>query len=97
MGNISHRNGDARACGASTVVVGQDFVFIDDQLWAVLDDPDSHGDGGLINSQDFVFINDKPIILVGDSANPDDLCPIDMGPHCQPSAVSGSPTVFVND
>jgi uncharacterized Zn-binding protein involved in type VI secretion len=96
MTGISHRNGDSRACGASTVVVGQDFVFVDTQLWAVLADPDSHGDGGLINSQNYVFINDKPVILVGDSANPDDLCPISQGLHCEPSATSGDSLITVN-
>jgi hypothetical protein len=39
LGNISHRKTDKRACGAGTVVVGQDFVFVNGKLWAVKNDP----------------------------------------------------------
>jgi hypothetical protein len=93
---ISHRNSDLRACGATTIVQNQNFVFIDSQLWAVKGDPDSHGDGGLINSQDYVFINGIPIILVGDQAQPDDLCMPIGPPHCDPFTTSGDSLVNVN-
>lgn len=81
----SHRQTDARVCGATTIVSGQDFVTIDGQLWAVDGDPNTDGGGGLIPSQSFVTIDGKAIILAGDSAAPDSLCPIP--PHCDPAAV----------
>lgn len=85
---ISHRNGDARACGGSTIVSGQDFVTIDGQLWAVEGDLNSHGDGGLIHSQDFVTINGKLAILNGDGAALDALL------HPDPAS-SGSDAVSI--
>jgi len=96
MGNISHRDGDLRSCGATTTVIGQSFVKINGHLWAVLGDTETHGDGQLINSQSYVKINGIPVILVNDNASPDDLCPIDGGPHCDPIATQGSSLVMVN-
>ena len=81
----SHRQTDARVCGATTIASGQDFVTIDGQLWAVDGDPNTDGGGGLIPSQSFVTIGGKAVILAGDSAAPDLLCPIP--PHCDPAAV----------
>lgn len=93
---ISHRHGDSRACGASTVVAGQDFVTVDGQLWAVAGDPDSHGGGELNNSQSYIQIGGKLVILVGDSAAPDSLCIPVGGAHCSPSATSGSSLINVS-
>jgi len=97
---IAHRNGDSRACGATTIVVGQNFVTIDGQLWSVNGDPNSHGDGQLINSQSYVTIGGIPVILVGDQAAPDDLSPdiLDGGvtPHDDPYASSGDSLVSVS-
>lgn len=71
----AHRNGDLRDCGATTVVEGQSTVFCDGQLWAVLNDPNDHGEGRLINSGTTVFINGKPVIVhAPDMATPDNLC-----------------------
>lgn len=86
----AHRHGDLRACGASTVVAGQDFMTVEGQLWAVDGDPDSHGSGALATSHAWLTINGKGVIVVGDSAAPDDLCPIAGGAHCAPSAVGFS-------
>lgn len=80
----SHRNNDTRVCGASTIVSGQDFVKVDGQLWSVDGDPNSDGGGGLITSHSWLTINGKGIIVNGDDANPDSLCPIP--PHCNPAA-----------
>lgn len=93
----AHRETDARICGASTVVTGQDFCYVNGKLWAVLDDPNTHGDGDLINTTgDTVFINDRPVIVHGpDNAQPDDLCPIH--PHCNPKTDQGSPDVYAYD
>jgi uncharacterized Zn-binding protein involved in type VI secretion len=69
-----------------TVQQGQDFVTINGKLWAVENDPNNHGAGGLIHSQDYVTISGKLVILQGDSANPDSLCPALGGDHCNPVA-----------
>ena len=90
-----HRHSDARVCGASTVVTGQDFVFANDLLVSVDNDPDSHGAGGLIAAVNQVFINDIMVVNVGDNAVPDLFCPVP--PHCNPASASGSPDVFVGD
>jgi formamidopyrimidine-DNA glycosylase len=59
----AHRNGDKRRCGASTIVEGQGNVYVNGQLWAVKDDPNSHKEGRLINSGTTVFINQKNVIV----------------------------------
>lgn len=76
MGKLAHRHGDPRVCGATTVVVGQSTVTIDGQLWAVLNDPNSHVKGELNNTTgSSVFINGLPVIVHGpDTARPDTLC-----------------------
>ena len=66
-----HRINDSRTCGAVTEQEGQDFVTVDSQLWAVENDPDSHGEGRLIHSQNYITISGKLVILQGDSATPD--------------------------
>ena len=91
--SYSHRNGDSRICGASTVVIGQNFVKINGQLWSVSGDPNSHGDGQLIASQNFVKINGIPVILQNDSAVSDDFL---VPPHNNPFAVGFDATVSVN-
>lgn len=92
---LCHRQTDARTCGAGTVVQGQDFFTVDGQLWAVDKDPNDHGAGELSTSRPWITINGKGVICVGDSAAPDNLCPIVGGPHCAPAAVGNSPLVDV--
>jgi hypothetical protein len=88
-----HRNNDDRACGATTTVVGQGFVFVDGQLWAVVGDPNTDGGGGLIPGKiAAIYINGKRVIGKGDDADPDSLCPIDPI-HCDPKATSGDANV----
>ena len=71
----SHRHGDARVCGAKTIVVGNHTVFVNGKLWAVKDDPNSHGKGNLINTGTTVFVEGKPVIVLSpDPAKPDGLC-----------------------
>ena len=89
----SHRQDDSRICGATTIVVGQNFVSVEGKLWAVENDPNTDGGGELIHSQSFVTIDGKLVILTGDSAAADNLCPIP--PHCVPSAVGYSDLVDV--
>ena len=89
-----HRNGDLRVCGATTVVSGQNFVFVDDKLWAVEGDKNSDGDGGLIPSNiAAIYINGKRVIGKGDHANPDLLCKKKGPPHCDPYASTGDSNV----
>lgn len=59
----AHRDGDLRACDATTVVVGQSTVFVNGKLWAVKDDPNTHAAGGLIPTKSTVFIEGKPVIV----------------------------------
>jgi uncharacterized Zn-binding protein involved in type VI secretion len=90
-----HRDGDSRACGATTIVTGQDFVSVDGHLWAVEGDGNTDGGGALIASQDFFKIAGKLVILVGDSAAPDSLCPRPGGAHCNPYASSGDSAISI--
>lgn len=91
----AHTHGMARICGATTVVIGQDNVFVNGQLWAVHGDPNSHGQGNLVASGNKVFINGKPVIInAPDGANPDTLCDLIGPPHCGPSTAAGSGNVF---
>jgi hypothetical protein len=70
----AHRDTDLRFCGAETVVVNQSTVYVNDLLWGVDGDPNSHGGGNLIpvyGSKD-VYVEDKLIIVaIGDIAAPD--------------------------
>lgn len=91
----AHVNGQQRSCGATTIVSGQTFVKVDGQLWAVQDDQNSHGQGGLIASKTYVKIGGKAVIIKGDSAQQDSLCPSLGGEHCNPKAQEGKSFVKV--
>jgi uncharacterized Zn-binding protein involved in type VI secretion len=88
-----HRQDDLRICGATTIVIGQSTVFVNGKLWAVTGDPNTDGNGQLIATFNTVKINGKSVIVVGDNADPDDLCILIGPPHCNPSATTGSPSV----
>lgn len=81
-----HRATDARACGATTMVTGQDFVTVNGKLWAVHGDKNTHGEGSLISDHLWITINGKGVIVKGNSAGADSLCPPLGGAHCNPSA-----------
>lgn len=72
----AHRNGDVRkpGCGASTKVQGQSSVTVNDKLWAVNGDPNSHDNGNLIAQTGTldVKIEGKLVIVIGDTAGGDD-------------------------
>jgi len=92
----AHCNGQLRVCGATTVVEGQENVWVNDELWAVDEDPNSHGNGNLVSGSLNVFINDRLVINNSpDEALADGLCP--LPPHCAPSTDEGSENVFVGD
>lgn len=58
-------------------------------------DPNSHTDGGLINSGTTVFIEGKLVIVnQPDNANPDALCIPAGEPHCNPYTIQGSGDTF---
>lgn len=91
---LAHRNGDARNCGASTVVTGQSSVLVNGRLWAVNGDPNSHGMGNLIASGNSVLVEGiRVIVHAPDNANPDSLCPLIGDPHCNPRTASASDDV----
>jgi len=88
----AHRNNDSRACGAKTIVEGQSTVFVNSKLWAVVNDPNTHNAGGLINtSGSSVFIEGKNVIVHGP-----DLAKIDGAGHVlsQDQTAEGSDNVF---
>ena len=62
-----HIHGHLRACGATTKVVNQSTVFVNNELWAVVGDLDTHGDGGPLTNTtgDAVFIENKNVIVHG--------------------------------
>lgn len=93
-----HRNGDSRACGASTVVTGNRNVYCNGKLVSVDNDPNSHGGGNLNASCNNVYVNGKLVVNnTPDSAAPDSLCEPLGGAHCNPYTTQGSPNVFVGD
>lgn len=92
----SHRHGDSRACGATTIVSGQNFVTVEGNLWSVDGDNNTDGGGALNTSNDWLTINDKGVIINGDSAAPDSLCPLVGGLHCEPSATGFSNLIQVS-
>lgn len=71
----AHRDGDTRFCGATTKVIGQNAVVVNNKLWAVEGDIDTHCDQGSLSAvygPPKIKIGDKYIICgVGDIAAPD--------------------------
>tara|TARA_B100000965_G_C19457116_1_gene697953 strand:- start:198 stop:485 length:288 start_codon:yes stop_codon:yes gene_type:complete len=89
-----HRDGDSRACGASTNAACAN-VFTNSKITSVDGNPNSHGGGSLNAANPNVYIGNILVVVNGNSASPDSLCPIPGGPHCAPSATSGSPDVYI--
>lgn len=89
-----HRHSDVRICGATTTVVGQQNVYMNNLLASVQGDTNTHGGGNLLASVNpgTVFINNLEMVVVGSDASPDRLCPIP--PHCNPKSQAGSGDVF---
>lgn len=90
-----HRDTDSRACGAATISTQAKNVFVNNLLWSINGDPNSDGGGSLIAATNQVYIGGTMVVNVGDSSSPDSLCPIPGGPHCAPSATTGSSNVYV--
>ena len=90
-----HRNGDSRSCGASTTASNNSNVFVNNQPISVNGDPNTHGGGNLNASNNKVKVGGILVVLNGNGAEPDSLCPLPGGAHCGPSATSGSPDVEI--
>ena len=89
-----HRQGDSRSCGASTVTRVTN-VRVNGRPISVDKDTNTHGAGQLNASVTVgkVRANSIAVIINGDTAQPDNLCPIPGGAHCAPNASSASPNV----
>lgn len=90
-----HRDTDSRDCGAKTTVTGQGTVYANKLLVSVNADPNDHGAGNLTAACNEVYVNGKLVVIVGNSASADNLCPTAGGDHCAPASSSGSGNVFV--
>lgn len=70
-----HRDTDSRFCAAATIVTHQNNVYVNNLLWAVEGDLDTHcNQGALIaayGAQNVYINNIKVICAVGDKAAPD--------------------------
>ena len=89
-----HRHGDARVCGATTIVLGQSTVYANGLLVSVNGDINTHGAGALVAGSDNVFDGGKAVVN-----NTPDLAVIDSlghGPQLTKTA-AGSSDVNVGD
>jgi len=94
MARFVHRQGDSRTCGATTVTQISN-VRVNNRNISTDGDPNTHGGGALKASETVgrVRAGGIPVILNGDGADADKLCPPLGGAHCAPSAASASPNV----
>ncbi len=86
----AHRFSDSRFCGATTIVEGQGTVKVNGRLWAVENDPNTHGEGRLIavTGAKNVRIQGKLVIVsVGDMAGGD--LAMHPAPPTDPDSSSG--------
>jgi hypothetical protein len=91
----AHRDNDSRFCGASTQVIGQSTVFVNNKLWAVEGDICTHGNGLLyaVYGAKNIYVENKLIICaVGDRATPDNLG--HPAPPTDPLSSSTDTTVY---
>jgi len=92
----AHRNTDSRACGALTTVVGQTTVYVNNLLWAVEFDLDTHclPKGPLKPKKREIYIENKNIIVIGDEFHAIDYePPLCIIPHT-PTPTGGSPDTY---
>ena len=91
----AHRNNDLRYCGAKTIVETQTTVFVNNELWAVEGDPNTHGEGRLyaFYGAKNVYVENKLIICApGDKAHEDEEGHI--SPQVDPSTASSDTIVY---
>lgn len=92
----AHRVTDGRICGAVTSGSSQGTVFVNNKLWAVNGDPNSHGGGSLIAvyGPKNVYIENKLVIVApGDMAGPDSGPPFGH-PNPSTAPIAASPDVI---
>ena len=90
----AHRQDDTRFCGALTVVTNQSTVTVEDKLWSVEGDQNSHTGGNLraVYGDKNVYIEDKLVIVSqGDEALPDSIHP---EPDTWPNSSSGTVSAY---
>lgn len=94
MAGFVHRQGDNRACGASTLTQISN-VRVNGKAISVEGDTCSHGKGSLSATvtSGKVRAGGKSVIINGDPAKPDGLCPPVPSKHCSPKATGASPNV----
>ena len=93
-----HRHGDARACGATTVVTTNSTVFANGKLISVNGNANSHNSGALTAGSNHMYCHSTLVVNnTPDSAAADSLCIPLGGAHCAPSTAAGSPDVNVGD
>jgi hypothetical protein len=92
-----HRDTDLRVCGARTVSAQTRNVYVNNLLWSIDKDLNSHGEGALVAATNNVFIGGIMVCNNNDTSAPDSLCPTAGGAHCAPGASGGSNNVFVGD
>lgn len=94
MARYVHRQGDSRSCGATTVTRISN-VRVNGRFVSVDGDTNTHGAGDLRASETVgrVRAGGIPVILNGDNADADKLCPPLGGAHCAPKAATASPNV----
>jgi hypothetical protein len=71
----AHRADDLRFCTAYTIVENQTTVFVNNKLWAVEGDPNSHGEGRLyafFGAKNIYVENILIICAPGDKASEDE-------------------------
>jgi len=91
----AHIHGHSRVCGATTTVLNQSTVYVNNQLWAVKDSTNNHSGGQLIPTGQTIYVEDKLVIChTPDNAQPDVLCYIVGEPHCNPKTAQGSGDTF---
>ena len=91
-----HRHGDARVCGATTIVSTNSTVFCNGELIAVNGNVNTHGAGALSAGSAHMYCHSTLVVNnTPDGSAADALCPIP--PHCAPITAGGSTNVFVGD
>lgn len=70
-------------------------MLVNGQIISLMGDTNTHLSGALTATTTKTFVNGLPIARVTDNASPDALCPLGGLSHCNPSATTGSPNVFI--
>lgn len=92
-----HRNDDSRYCGAATIVTHQTKVRVNNQLWAVNGDLDTHKTGPLIAVYPTLTVRIENILIIcapGDHAGDEPYPPFHAAPATWPSTASTDTWVY---